>query len=50
MDVIDQFMVFRWVYPVETLIVAFLVACVPYVLIRGPIGRLVHRRQLRKAA
>jgi hypothetical protein len=49
MDVIYQFMVFRFIYPGEALIVAFVLACVPYLLIRGPIGRLLHRRQTRKA-
>jgi len=49
MDVIYQVMVFRWVYPMEALIVAFLLACVPYLLIRGPIGRLARRVQVRKA-
>lgn len=28
-------MVFRWVYPAEVVIVAFLLACLPYLLIRG---------------
>src|SRR5262245_34875638 len=50
MDVIYQILVFKWVYPVETLIVAFLLACVPYLLIRGPVGRLAHSLQARKAA
>jgi hypothetical protein len=49
MDVIYQFMVFHWIYPGEALIVSFVLACVPYLLIRGPIGRLVHRRVARKA-
>jgi hypothetical protein len=43
MDVIYQVLVFRWVYPVEVLIVALLLACVPYLLIRGPVGRLARR-------
>jgi hypothetical protein len=43
MDVIYQLIVQRWVYPVEVLIVAFLLAVVPYVLIRGPINRLLRR-------
>ena len=50
MDVIYQIIVFRWVYPTETVIVAFLLACVPYLLIRGPVGRLAHRFQPRKEA
>jgi hypothetical protein len=35
-DAVYQVMVFRWVYPGELLLVAFLLACVPYLLIRGP--------------
>jgi hypothetical protein len=40
-DVAYQLIVFRWVYPGEVLLVAFLLACVPYVLIRGPANRIV---------
>ena len=43
MDVIYQWIVERWVYPLELLIVAILLAVVPYVLIRGPVNRLVRR-------
>ena len=39
-DVVYQLIVFRWVYPVETLVVAFLLACVPYLLVRGPVNRI----------
>jgi len=49
MDVVYQILVFKWVYPVEALIVAFLLACVPYLLIRGSVSRLVRRVQTRKA-
>jgi hypothetical protein len=48
MDVVYQLIVFRWIYPMETLIVAFLLACGPYLLIRGPVGRLAHRVQARR--
>jgi len=46
-DVAYQVMVFRWVYPFEVLLVSFLLACVPYLLIRGPANRIAgagHRR------
>jgi hypothetical protein len=43
MDVIYQIIVLRWVYPGEVLLVSFLLACVPYLLIRGPVGRLARR-------
>lgn len=43
MDVIYQWIVERWVYPVEVVIVAILLAVVPYVLIRGPVNRIARR-------
>src|SRR5215203_594942 len=43
MDAIYQLIVQRWIYPVEILIVAFILAVVPYVLIRGPVNRLLTR-------
>ena len=43
MDIIYQFIVQRWVYPGEVLIVAVLLAVVPYVLIRGPVTRIARR-------
>ena len=39
-DLAYQVIVFRWVYPGELLIIAFLLACAPYVLIRGPVNRI----------
>jgi hypothetical protein len=39
-DVVYQLIVFKWVYPSEVLILAFLLACVPYLLLRGPVNRL----------
>ena len=44
LDVIYQLIVFRWVYPLQSLVVAALLAFVPYVLIRGPVTRLKSRR------
>lgn len=41
MDVIYQLIVERWVYPFEALIVAIVLAVIPYLLIRGPVTRLV---------
>jgi len=49
MDVIYQWIVMRWVYPVEVVIVAILLAVVPYLLLRGPVNRLARRwRRKRK--
>jgi len=45
-DVVYQIVELRWIYPGEALIVAQVVALVPYVLLRGPVNRLtrlVHR-------
>jgi hypothetical protein len=41
-DVIYQIVVLNWYYPVQALIVAFVLAAVPYILIRGPIARIVR--------
>jgi hypothetical protein len=46
-DAVYQFIELRWFYPGEALVVAFVLACVPYILIRGPINRLVRARQQR---
>jgi hypothetical protein len=43
LDFVYQLIVFRWVYPGELLIVAFLLAIVPYVLLRGPVNRIARR-------
>lgn len=45
MDVLYQLIVFRWVYPLQSLLVATVLAIVPYVLIRGPVTRLKSRRR-----
>jgi hypothetical protein len=43
MDIIYQLIVRRWIYPGETLIVAVVLAVFPYLLLRGPINRLIRR-------
>jgi hypothetical protein len=46
LDTAYQLWVFRWVYPLQVLIVAVTCAVVPYALVRGPIlrtARLVYR-------
>lgn len=45
LDVVYQVIVFRWVYPTESAVVAFLLACLPYLLIRGPVNRLMRSRR-----
>ena len=42
MDVIYQIIVFRRFYPVEALVVAAVLAIVPYLLIRGPVTRIAR--------
>lgn len=41
-DVVYQLMVLGRIYPFEALLMAFLLACVPYLLIRGPVNRLMR--------
>ena len=43
LDVVYQLVVARWVYPLETLIVAVVLALLPYVLFRGLASRLARR-------
>src|SRR3982751_6559504 len=45
MDIIYQWIVQRWLYPGEVIIVAIILAVVPYLLIRGPVNRIARRRQ-----
>jgi hypothetical protein len=47
-DAVYQWIVQKWIYPGEIAIVAFLLAVVPYVLIRGPVNRIVSRFGLLK--
>jgi hypothetical protein len=43
LDVIYQVVVQRFVYPGEALLVALLLAIVPYLILRGPVTRLARR-------
>jgi hypothetical protein len=45
LDVVYQLKVTRWIYPGETLTVAILLAVVPYILLRGPVNRIVCWRR-----
>jgi hypothetical protein len=42
MDVVYQVIALKWVYPGEALLVAFLLAAVPYAVIRGFVNRLAR--------
>lgn len=41
-DVVYQLIVFRWVHPVQALIVAAIVALPAYLLVRGPVNRMAQ--------
>jgi hypothetical protein len=43
LDVIYEFIVYRWVYPGQAVIVATVLAIIPYLLIRGPATRIMRR-------
>jgi hypothetical protein len=42
LDGVYQYLEFKTIYPVEALIVAVLLAFIPYLLLRGPIARIAH--------
>lgn len=43
MDLVYQYLVLRWLYPVASLFVAFILAFLPYLLVRGPVNRIARR-------
>jgi hypothetical protein len=43
LDLVYQWIALRWLYLGEALLVAILLAIVPYMLMRGPVDRLVRR-------
>ncbi|MGZ4830756.1 MAG: hypothetical protein ACXV78_14050 [Candidatus Angelobacter sp.] len=45
LDVIYQILVLRFVYPGEAIIVAFILAIVPYLIMRGLVTRVVRTRK-----
>jgi hypothetical protein len=40
LDIIFQLIVFKWVYPFEAIVVATGLACIPYVIVRGPVNHI----------
>lgn len=47
-DIVFQIIVFRWVHPLQAIVVATVLALVPYILLRGPTNRaarLIRRRR-----
>jgi hypothetical protein len=45
LDVIYEIVVFRWVYPVQALIMATVLALVPYLIFRGLTTRIAGRKR-----
>jgi hypothetical protein len=46
LDIVYQLIEHRWrVYPGEAILVAIILAIVPYLLVRGPINRIVRRKR-----
>src|ERR1700733_7404584 len=46
LDIVYQLIEHRWrVYPGEAILVAIILAIVPYLLVRGPINRIIRRRK-----
>ena len=43
LDVIYQLIVFGWIYPLQALLIAAVLALLPYALLRGPITRLATK-------
>jgi hypothetical protein len=44
LDVVYQIIVLRFVYPGEAIIVAIVLAIVPYLIVRGPVTRLARKK------
>ena len=44
MDLIYQYLVLGWLYPVAALFIAFMLAFLPYLVIRGMVNRIARRR------
>jgi hypothetical protein len=49
LDIVYQFMVWRGLKPLQALLTAIVLAVLPYVLLRGPVNRLVRIRQIRRS-
>lgn len=44
MDLIYQYLVLGWLYPVAALFIAFVLAFFPYLMIRGSVNRIARQR------
>jgi len=48
MDLIYQWIQYRWFFPIETIFIAIILAIVPYLVLRGPVNRIWQRRLARQ--
>jgi hypothetical protein len=46
LDAAYQIIVLHFVYPGEAIVVAFILAIVPYVIIRGPVSRIASKKSI----
>ena len=42
LDLVYQVVELKWIYPLEAIVVAFTLAFLPYLLLRGPVNRLAR--------
>ena len=49
-DAVYQVIELHWFYPGEAIVVAFVLAFIPYLLIRGPVNRIASLRMSRRQA
>lgn len=45
LDVIYEIVVYRWIYPVQALLMALVLAIIPYLIVRGLITRIAGRKR-----
>ena len=50
LDLVYELIVHRWIYPGQALIIAVALAIIPYLLVRGPLTRILLRLRKMKAA
>jgi hypothetical protein len=45
LDLVYEIVVFRWVYPVQALLMAIVLALVPYLIFRGLVNRMTRKKR-----
>lgn len=43
LEAVYEIIVYRWLYPTQAVVVAVVLAIIPYLLVRGPVTRLAYR-------